>query len=342
MAACCKSVAKATEVRILYPPPGAKTAPDQQKCGQGPILSGPTESSRCPPSLTVRGRIGGHQDAASAFVDRLIKTASDLSDPASLPQVVGGDLNFHLWVVATQRLELGPDLDGSHRFATTGKHPLDRLRPGQCSDLLPLRLDAVFAGGGAKACDQGIDPVERSQHVGSDRLEFCKHEQKVQRWYHGCQGARPVLVLVLVVVLDLWTAGRAVADGPVSRSRASIGRSRAVTVAWVGVLPCCTATRSRRTFDPHRGEPDTPRRLVPILTDQCGCAADARRPLLSPTRLDQTACCLFAASGSSPPRASAFLFGPIKYFCPLRSCYCQGSFALRLERGPQQARRTCL
>lgn len=53
--------------------------------------------------------------------------------------------------------------------------------------------------------------------------------------------------------LNLWITGEAVADGLVRRSRASAGRSRAVTVRWVAVLPCCTATRSRRSFDPRRG-----------------------------------------------------------------------------------------
>lgn len=33
----CKSVAKATQVRILDPPPGAKTAPDQRESRSGAV-----------------------------------------------------------------------------------------------------------------------------------------------------------------------------------------------------------------------------------------------------------------------------------------------------------------
>src|SRR5690606_19378780 len=38
MGADCKSVAKATEVRILYPPPAGSTAPDQRGAGKGPLV----------------------------------------------------------------------------------------------------------------------------------------------------------------------------------------------------------------------------------------------------------------------------------------------------------------
>ena len=50
MGADCKSVAKATEVRILYPPHGARSAPDLGFLGQGLILLSLARSSRIRPS----------------------------------------------------------------------------------------------------------------------------------------------------------------------------------------------------------------------------------------------------------------------------------------------------
>ena len=50
MGAVCKTVAKASEVRILYPPHTAESAPDQHVCGQGPISSvrqGPVSTRPC-------------------------------------------------------------------------------------------------------------------------------------------------------------------------------------------------------------------------------------------------------------------------------------------------------
>src|SRR5258706_5733626 len=44
MGADCKSVARATKVRILHPPPASRTAPDQRKRGSGAALVGPAES----------------------------------------------------------------------------------------------------------------------------------------------------------------------------------------------------------------------------------------------------------------------------------------------------------
>jgi hypothetical protein len=55
----CKSVAKATQVRILDPPRVGKSAPDLGRLGQGPILLGPGESGRVRPSTGVHGNIAG-------------------------------------------------------------------------------------------------------------------------------------------------------------------------------------------------------------------------------------------------------------------------------------------
>jgi hypothetical protein len=55
----CKSVAKATQVRILDPPRERWTASDLRKRGQGPFPSGPAESGFLPPFTAVCGRIVG-------------------------------------------------------------------------------------------------------------------------------------------------------------------------------------------------------------------------------------------------------------------------------------------
>ena|SRR6266540_2044180 len=57
--AVCKTVAKASEVRILHPPHAASTAPDQHVRGQGSILSSPVESSGVRLSTTGCGQIVG-------------------------------------------------------------------------------------------------------------------------------------------------------------------------------------------------------------------------------------------------------------------------------------------
>ena len=56
MGADCKSVAKATEVRILYPPPAGRTAPDQLKPGPGPFSLSPASPAGSARSPAVHGR----------------------------------------------------------------------------------------------------------------------------------------------------------------------------------------------------------------------------------------------------------------------------------------------
>jgi hypothetical protein len=55
----CKSVAKATQVRILDPPHGAETAPDLRKPGQGPFSLSPAVSGPQRPETTASGHIVG-------------------------------------------------------------------------------------------------------------------------------------------------------------------------------------------------------------------------------------------------------------------------------------------
>src|SRR5256885_17122517 len=59
MGADCKSVAKATKVRILHPPHQARTAPDLGELRWGSFLSSPTVSRWVSSSLAVRGASGG-------------------------------------------------------------------------------------------------------------------------------------------------------------------------------------------------------------------------------------------------------------------------------------------
>src|SRR5947209_9585428 len=59
MGADCKSVAKATKVRILHPPQSVRSAPDLGNPESGPILDRLTPTRWIPLSLTVRGHIRG-------------------------------------------------------------------------------------------------------------------------------------------------------------------------------------------------------------------------------------------------------------------------------------------
>jgi hypothetical protein len=69
MGADCKSVAKATKVRILHPPPGKQTAPDQLEAGPGPFAVRPAESSQDRVSTAVHGHIAGTPWAVFAPVE---------------------------------------------------------------------------------------------------------------------------------------------------------------------------------------------------------------------------------------------------------------------------------
>jgi len=60
--AVCKTVAKATVVRIHYPPQALRSARDQGKPRSGPILFGPVESGSVRLSTAIHGNMTGTLD----------------------------------------------------------------------------------------------------------------------------------------------------------------------------------------------------------------------------------------------------------------------------------------
>ena len=64
----CKTVAKATVVRIHYPPQTVVTASDQHKPGRRPFLLGPAGSDRRRPVTGVHGNTAGHETRSSELL----------------------------------------------------------------------------------------------------------------------------------------------------------------------------------------------------------------------------------------------------------------------------------
>jgi hypothetical protein len=86
MGADCKSVAKATKVRILDPPHARRTAPDLLQRGQGPFPSHPTQTHRIPLRPTCHPKCA--VDLAATRLGRSTVSAvssADLDAPDQAP-----------------------------------------------------------------------------------------------------------------------------------------------------------------------------------------------------------------------------------------------------------------
>jgi hypothetical protein len=90
MGAVCKTVAKASEVRILHPPPPGGTAPDLRKHVRGPRRQSPVESSRIRSVASASGPIVGRFPVSATLlliVHALIRIVSGRpSRRAGLPR----------------------------------------------------------------------------------------------------------------------------------------------------------------------------------------------------------------------------------------------------------------
>jgi len=83
----CKTVAKATVVRIHYPPRAPCSAPELGKPGRGPIFVGPVKSRPVPLSTAIHGNMAGTLDHVSGLVrtSRLPSTRPSGSGHAPAP-----------------------------------------------------------------------------------------------------------------------------------------------------------------------------------------------------------------------------------------------------------------
>lgn len=152
MGADCKSVARATEVRILHPPPAAQTAPDLQRCSQGPFTVRPTET-RSGPLAAANAR---QRDQA---VD-------------SVPSLLG----------RVSRTQLAR---ASMLRRSTSTWPWTHLasdgRPGSADDLSPVDVAAVELRRSAR-CDTDHSAPSRCAGVVQIGRARCTNGADVQVW----------------------------------------------------------------------------------------------------------------------------------------------------------------
>jgi hypothetical protein len=149
MGADCKSVAKATEVRILYPPHGAKSAPDLGFPGRGLILLGLARSSRIRPSTAPSGQIVGRSILA-VLVDggrlgRVLGRAGRPLGPTDGVRARGGSVG-RARRSGPAAASSGASQSRSWTGAAAGSPDLDGGQPRR----LPYRLAAVGSSGYAE------------------------------------------------------------------------------------------------------------------------------------------------------------------------------------------------